>query len=178
MKFLVLASTVLIYSNLVFAKADLSPKKIESIAIAGKEVSIQYSAPSVRGREGKLFNSGGKISTDPNYPVWRAGANAATTLHTESDLNIGGLDVPKGDYTLFVNLKDPDVWELVVNKQTGQWGLKYNKDKDLGRVKMTMTKPPQMVEVLKYTLSDAADKKGTLKLEWEDYSASVPLTVK
>jgi hypothetical protein len=177
MKSLALFGSLFFCSTLVFA-ADLSPKKTETKIISGKPVRIQYSAPSVRGREGKLFNAGGKISTDPNYPVWRAGANSATSFHTESDINIGGLDVPKGDYTLYVNLKDPDNWELIVNRQTGQWGLKYNKDKDLGRVKMTMAKPPKMVEVLKYTLSDAGDKKGTLQLEWEDYVASVPLTVK
>ena len=36
--------------------------------------------------------------------------------------NVAGLAVPKGDYTLYVNVKDPDAWELVINKQTGQWG--------------------------------------------------------
>ncbi|MBZ2184178.1 MAG: DUF2911 domain-containing protein [Bryobacter sp.] len=38
----------------------------------------------------------------PYGQVWRAGANAATSLHTEAELTIGKLSVPKGDYTLFV----------------------------------------------------------------------------
>ncbi len=56
---------------------------------------------------------------------------------------IGSLSVPKGDYTLFVNLANPAAWELIVNKQTGQSGLEYDGKQDLGRVKMTMSKPPR-----------------------------------
>jgi hypothetical protein len=109
--------------------------------------------------------------------VWRAGANSATAFHTDADLNIGGLNVPKGDYTLYVNIKDPDHWEFIVNKQTGQWGLTYDQTQDLGRVKMTMSKPASPIETLKYTISDLGDGKGKLQLEWENHIASVPLTV-
>ena len=69
--------------------------------------------------------------------MWRAGANEATALHTDADLQIGSLNIPKGDYSLFVNLANPDSWELIVNKQTGQSGLEYDPKQDLGRVKMT-----------------------------------------
>jgi hypothetical protein len=42
---------------------------------------------------------------------------------------------------LFVNIANPAAWELIVNKQTGQGGLDYDSKQDLGKVKMTMTKP-------------------------------------
>jgi hypothetical protein len=42
---------------------------------------------------------------------------------------------------------------------------------------MTMAKPAAMVEDLKYTLSEAAGKLK-LTLEWENVSASVPVTLK
>jgi hypothetical protein len=160
------------------AEAPPSPEATESVTIGASTISINYSSPRVRGREGQLFSADGRISQDPNYPVWRAGANAATTLHTDADLNLGGLEVPAGDYTLFVNLADAANWELVVNKQTGQWGLKYDQSQDLGRVKMAMSAPASMVEELKYTLSDEGDNKGKLTLEWENHSASVDFTVK
>lgn len=153
-----------------------SPKATETATIGGKSISIVYCSPAVRGR--KIFGDGGLISHDPNYPVWRAGANSATALHTDADLDLGGLTVPKGDYTLYVNIKDPDNWELIVNKQTGQWGLDYTQAQDLGRVKMKMSKPPAPVENLKYTLSGQGGNKGTLQLAWESHVASVPITVK
>jgi hypothetical protein len=132
----------------------------------------------VNHRIGKLFGKDGRIGQDPTYPVWRAGANAATMFHTDADLDVGGLPVPKGDYTLYVDLTDPGKWQLVINKQTGQWGLTYNKDQDLGHVAMHMAKAGALVEDLKYTLSGEGANKGKLTLAWENVVASVPITVK
>lgn len=148
------------------------------VTIGENVISIRYSAPSVRGRRGRIFGSDGLVSRDRTYPAWRAGANAATSFHTDADLDLGGLAVAKGDYTLYVWVKDPDAWELIVNKQTGQWGLDYTAAQDLGRVKMTMTKPPEPLERLKYVLTDKGNGQGELRLEWEDHIASVPMTVK
>jgi hypothetical protein len=155
-------------------RKPLSPPAQTEIAINGKTLTIKYSAPSMRGR--KIFGDGGILSHDPNYPVWRAGANSATSLHTGADLDIHGLHVPAGDYTLFVNVANPDQWELIVNGQTGEWGLAYKKDKDLGRVKMEMSKPSAPVETFKITLSSNGGNKGTLEMAWADHTASVPFT--
>ena len=114
-----------------FAQAPApSPDASTSITVGGKVLSIKYSAPSVRGRQ--IFGPGGLISKDPNYPVWRAGANSATSFHTDADLKIGNLSVPKGDYTIYALIEDPNNWQLIINKQTGQWGLTYDASQDLG----------------------------------------------
>lgn len=155
-----------------------SPATTETKTLGGKTITIKYSAPKVNGREGKIFTKDGLIGKDKTYPVWRAGANSATTLTTEADLDIGGLAVPKGTYTLFVDITDPAKWELIVNKQTGQWGLAYNKAQDLGRVKMTMTKPAAPVENLKYTITESGAGKGTLELAWENQAATVAIAAK
>jgi len=138
-------------------------------------VDIKYSAPSVRGR--KMFGEGGRISHDPTYPVWRAGANGATSLHTGADLDIKGLSVPKGDYTIFV-LVNQDPWQLIINRQTGQWGLIYDAKRDLGRVPMDMAKPDALIETFKITLTKTGDNTGELQLAFENYVASVPFTLK
>ena len=167
------------YTAALMIAAGVSAQTVtESKTLVGKTITIVYSSPKVNGRMGKLFGKGGRIGQDPTYPVWRAGANAATKFHTDADLDVGGLAVPKGDYTLYVDLTDAAKWQLVINKQTGQWGLTYNKDQDLGRVLMTMAKPAALVEDLKYTLSEEGGNKGSLTLAWETVSASVPITVK
>jgi Protein of unknown function (DUF2911) len=158
----------------LFATAPLfaqqSPPAETSVAIAGKNIRINYSAPSMRGR--KIFGG-----LEPYGRVWRAGANDATALHTDANLDVGGLPVPKGDYTLFVYL-DPKQWQLVVSKATGEWGLDYDPSRDLGRVKMDMSKPPKPIETYKMTLSSLGANKGKLRLEWENTIAEVPITVK
>ena len=156
------------------AFAQQSPPARATATIGGKTVSIQYSAPSVRGR--KIFGDGGLLSRDPTYPIWRAGANSSTTFKTEGALDVGGLAVPAGAYSLYVDVKDPDHWELVINRRTGQWGLTYpGPSSDLGRVKMTMSRPPAPIETLKYTLTDKGGGAGELRLEWENHVATVPL---
>jgi hypothetical protein len=163
---------------LTFASAAFaqSPPATASVTIGGQSLKVQYSAPSVRGR--KIFGDGGLLSRDPTYPAWRAGANSATTFKTDAALDVGGLAVPAGTYTLYVWVKDPDQWDLIISKQTGQWGLSYNASADLGRVKMTMSKPAALVETLKYTLSDKGAGAGELRLEWEQHVATVPVHVK
>src|SRR5260221_803072 len=155
-----------------------SPAVTETTTIGGKKLTIALASAKVNGSAGKLFGKDGRIGEDPNYPIWRAGANAATKLETEGDLQIGNLAVPAGNYTLYVDLTDPEKWVLVVSKLTGQWGLKYDKSKDLGRVPMKMSKPAPMAESLKYTLTDDGGGKGKLALEWENHAGTVPLTMK
>jgi Protein of unknown function (DUF2911) len=102
----------------------------------------------------------------------RAGANAATTLVTGADLDIGGVCVPAGTYTLYVLVKDPENWKLIVNRQTGQSGHIYSARMDLGRVDMKMGTPKAPVEKLRYTITTTGNT-GTIQLEWENHVASV-----
>ena len=172
-------------SLLVFAAAltaqqhpPASPAATAKGSIGGREITITYSSPRVKGRAGHLFGKDGKIGQDPQYPIWRAGANAATALHTEGNLTIGDLAVPKGDYTLFVDLSDPDQWVLVINKQTGEWGLSFDKTQQLGRVKMATGSTPALVEELLYTIADSGKGTGKITLAWENRTASVAVSAK
>jgi len=173
-----LFGTALLIVSVTLALAETKKGVTESATIGGKKVSIEYSSPAVNGRVGKLYGKDGQIGSDSTYPVWRAGANDATVLHTDGDLDLGGLVVPKGDYSLFVDLSNPASWQLIVNKETGQSGLAYDATKNLGHVKMATGKAPALVEQLKYTLASTGGNKGKLTLAWENVSASVDFTVK
>jgi len=170
------ATLLLVSISAMALYAQVSPATTESATVGGKTISIKYGAPSVRGRQ--IFGDGGKLSSDPTYPAWRAGADPATSLHTDADLTIGNLSVPKGDYTIYVWVKDPNAWELIINKQTGQWGTVYDASKDLGRVKMNMSVPSAPVEKLKYTFSGLGTGAGKLEIAWEKHVASVAVIVK
>ena len=156
-------------ATLALAQTKPSPPAEAHVTLDGKSISIKYSAPSVRGRH--IF--GGLV---PYGKVWRAGANEATALHTDANLDLGGLKVPKGDYTLYI-LPEDNRWTLIVNKQTGQWGTEYDQKQDLGRTAMKMAKPPAPIETYKMTLSGSG-KKGKLQLEWENTIASVDISAK
>jgi hypothetical protein len=175
-KTFLISATLLVCAALAVAWSPQSPPAQTSVVIADKTIAIKYFAPSLRGRQ--MFGVDGQISKDPTWPVWRAGADNATALHTDADLVINGLNVPKGDYTLFVLVNPSMPWQLIVNKQTGQWGLSYDDKQDLGRVPMTIAKPSAPIETFKITLSRASSSTGKLQMEWENVIASVPFTVK
>lgn len=136
----------------------------------GKAVTIQYSRPSMRSR--KIF--GGLVPYDE---VWRTGANAATSLKTDVDLLIGGEAVPKGEYTLYTQ---PGMgnWQLIINKQTGQWGTEYSQGQDLERVNMKVTQRRSGLEMFTISFDKTSASSATLKLEWENTIASVDVKEK
>ena len=108
------------------------------------------------------------------------GADAATTLTTDKDIVIGNVKVPAGVHTLYLQAHESGPWQLVVNKQTKQWGTIYNQDQDLGRAAMKLSKTDGMVEKLKISvLSITTDHAtgGEIDVEWGNTKATVPIKV-
>ena len=145
-----------------------SPPAQASITLDGKSVTIDYCAPSMRGR--KIFGA-----IVPYDHWWRTGANTSTTLKTETDLRIGTLTVPAGTYSIY-SLPSSGAWKLIVNKQTGQWGTKYDPSQDLGRVAMLKGPAPgSPVETFKITFENTTGNKTELHLIWENTNVHVPV---
>jgi hypothetical protein len=165
------AAAICLFATAIVAqnKPASPPAKAEG-KIGGKNISVDYSAPSKRGR----VIMGGLV---PYEKVWRTGANAATTLHTDADITIGNLAVPAGTYTLYTIPGEKD-WTLIVNTQTGQWGTQYDQSKDLGRVKMSVKPLKDTVETFLVGVKPSGAENGTLTLTWENTEASVPITVR
>lgn len=101
---------------------------------------IDYGRPAKRGREiwGTLV---------PLDTVWRFGANAAAQMRTDRDLDIGGVTVPAGFYSLWL-LPSAGQSYLIVNSQTGQWGTQHDASKDVARIPLEkhMTLPATAME--------------------------------
>jgi hypothetical protein len=147
-----------------------SPPGTAEVTIQGKKITIEYSRPSLRGRKAM----GGDLV--PYGRVWRTGANEATTLTTEADLNIGGAIVPAGKYTLYT-LPSEGTWKLIISKQTGQWGTVYNENQDLARVNMKTSGLKDTVEQFTIAFDKQAMNSATLMLQWENTQLSVEVSV-
>jgi hypothetical protein len=142
-----------------------SPPGTAQVNLKGKKITIDYGRPSMKGRKiiGELV---------PYGKVWRTGANEATTLTTEADLNIGGTNVPAGKYTLYT-LPSEGTWKLIINKQTGQWGTVYEESQDLARVDLKKSSLSQPVEQLTISFDKKNDSTADLVLQWETTQLSV-----
>jgi Protein of unknown function (DUF2911) len=151
------------------AQRYTSPPVSTSAVIDGDHITIDYYAPSAHGRKimGNLV---------PYDEVWCTGANWATKITTERDLDINGMKVPKGSYSIWT-LPNEKQWMLILNKQTGQFHLNYDESRDFGRVKMNLKSLPSPVETFKIEVESTGANKGTLSLLWENTDAWVPFTV-
>ena len=135
-------------------------------------MTIDYGQPHARGRT--IF--GGLV---PYGTVWRLGANWATRLTLDLDLRIGELDVPRGDYTLFL-LPREDGADLIVSSETRQWGTDYDSSRDWGRTPLRHRALAEPVQSLVITLEpelpavNGDAPSGTLRIAWErtEYSAN------
>ena len=139
----------------------------EDASLSGpSRIAISYGQPHARGRKVE----GGLIPLDT---VWRFGANMETTLHSDLDITLGDLKLPRGDYSLFI-LYTRTGYSLIVNRGTGQWGTDRDASKDIGRVTLasrTMAEPEASLSI--YLVPDAPDPKtgyaelrGALRIEW------------
>jgi len=141
----------------------LSPPERSSTVIDGQTITIDYGAPSLRGRKilGELI---------PVNKVWRTGANAATTLKTPINLKIGDLDVPAGTYTVYSIVTEKG-YQLIINKQIGQWGTEYDQSQDLGRTRLNTNDTDGPIERLLIDFENTHDNKTELHIKW-GYSES------
>jgi hypothetical protein len=145
-----------------------SPHVRAEWTIDGANISIEYGRPALKGR---TLHQGGFV---PYGEVWRTGADEATTLKTDKMLMFGTVHLTPGSYTLWT-LPTAQGWQLIVNKQTGQWGTAYAAAQDLGRVPMTVGKTAAPVESLTISVDDTA-AGGVLRIEWGTTSVTVPFT--
>ncbi|HEX7241168.1 MAG TPA: DUF2911 domain-containing protein, partial [Longimicrobiaceae bacterium] len=146
-----------------------SPRDSVQARVGAATLSVNYGRPYLRGR--RAF--GGMA---PWGQVWRTGANQATHFRTDRDLVVGGTPVPAGAYTLWT-IPAESGWQLVVNKQTGQWGTMYDAAQDLARIPMRTERVAAPVE--QFTISvEPGGEGGVLAMAWENTRAFVPFTVR
>ena len=158
------------------SKRPSPPAQAQCQFADGKTIKTDYSSPRTHDpkthQPRKIF--GGVV---PYGQVWRTGANEATTFVTDTNLTVGGKDVPAGSYTIFT-VPDQDKWVLVISKKTGEWGTPDpGEGDDLARVDMKVSQLPSAVE--NFTISyDQTGGNCTMNLDWEKTRASVELAEK
>jgi hypothetical protein len=150
--------------------SQLSVRDTTRATIGGASLSVDYGRPLARGRT--LL--GNVISYDR---VWRTGANAATQFTTSAPITLAGLSLAAGTYTLWTVPHAGGV-DLIVNRQTGQWGTEYRRAQDLGKAPMRSDTASTPVE--KFTISiEARDaRRGSLAMAWGTFRWTAPIEVR
>jgi hypothetical protein len=157
-------------------KPRVSPHETVTADIDGNTVTVVYGRPYTKDpKTGAPRKIWGELV--PFSKVWRTGADEATLLTTKQPLDIGGTTVPAGTYSLYT-LPEASGAKLIVNKQTGQWGTKYDEKQDLARIEMKKETVGTAVDQFTITIEKNPAGGGTLKLSWENTQYSVALKTK
>ena len=179
-RFAALLATLVVSASPLLAQVKPAPsgRATTVLTLTGgatrQTISIDYGVPHARGRtvHGALAGDLGQ--------VWRLGANEATTLRTDVDKTIGNVTVPKGAYTLAAETSANGPWQLLVNSKTGQWGIPYPKETEIGRTALTSRTLGTAIESFTMWLIPAADGSngGEIRFAWGTREFSAPFRVK
>jgi predicted negative regulator of RcsB-dependent stress response len=148
-----------------------SPAASVTQTIGISTVTVNYSRPSVKGREiwGKLVPYGWNVQGfgAGNSAPWRAGANENTTIKFSHDATVEGKPVPAGTYGLFFVINEDNKGELVLSKDHQSWGsFWYDPGRDLFRTKIQLRETP-FTEMLTYDFINNTKTSSELVLNWE-----------
>ncbi|MEO7353504.1 MAG: DUF2911 domain-containing protein, partial [Gemmatimonadales bacterium] len=150
--------------------AALSVRDTARATIGAATLLVDYGRPLARGRTilGNVV---------PFGEVWRTGANAATQFTTSSAITIGGLEVAPGTYTLWT-LPTAGGAQLIVNKQSKQWGTEYHAEQDLGKAAVTTEKLSAPVEKFTMSVVPLSATTGNLVIEWDTFRWTAPIVIR
>ncbi len=124
-------------------------EQVASVTMGSLTITVKYSSPTTKGR-------------------------ATASFHTPADLAFQGLNLPKGDYTLYI-LAGGSQWRLAISKATGAAAAaKYDPMLDIGRVPMTMTKPVTPAAGFAVTVTKISANAAKLDVMWNGAEAAAP----
>ncbi|WP_345157412.1 DUF2911 domain-containing protein [Pontibacter saemangeumensis] len=145
-----------------------SPAAMVKQTIGLTDVTVNYHAPSVKER--KIFGD-----LVPYGSLWRAGANEATLITFTDELFLNHERVPAGTYSFFIFPQSDSLWQVVLNKDTGLWGLEgYNELDDVAYLEVEPVKN-EFNETMQFSFSDISANKGKLNLVWENMKVSLDI---
>jgi hypothetical protein len=163
------------YKFLGYQTKKASPEKNVSVEQDGAKIDLFYCAPSVKGRT--IFGELVPFDAD-----WRTGANEPTTFTTSKALDINGVTLKPGKYSLFTVPYANGSWDIVLNNKEYPWGISWGGKSvrepasDVVVEKVTTKKVAQKIETLDIHIEK--DSVMNLYIGWENTEARLPFTVK
>jgi len=103
---------------------------------------------------------------------WRFGANEPTRFYTTADVEIGGVLVPKGRYSLYA-VPGRFEWEIFINSSISHWGNNLSsgiQSKNIGSFKITPEYIREPVEQFTIYTAQPTLESDELEIfvEWEN----------
>src|SRR4030095_14789245 len=175
-----------------------SPKETISFNNNGLEISVTYSRPFKKGRQifgeakdrallpkGQFWTDGFRILTGlprtkgalvPNGKYWRLGANDATEISFNKNINFADKPVNAGKYRMYA-VPNPNTWLITLNSELGEFGY-FEPNHSLDVVTVEVPVETVAAETEQFTISFIKDSSGVkMNFLWDKTLVSVPLRI-
>lgn len=150
-----------------------SPLQKMSQMVGLTEVNIEYSRPSLDGRD--MY-----AELTPEGKRWRTGANARTKISFSKDVTLNGNAVKAGDYNLFT-IPGKSEWTIILNNNTAQ-ASPFQVD-EANNILSFKVKPGSLTETVETFTINITDfdknsrDKANIELAWEKTSVKFQIGV-
>jgi hypothetical protein len=149
-----------------WAEKSFAPRTFRDTArlvVENKKIEVDYWRPYRRNRQ--IFGA-----VVPWDRIWRTGANNATQLRSDEDLEFAGNKLISGKYSIWTYPTE-NGWQLIFNKKADTWGTEYDSTANFFEVPMTVEKTTAPVEIFTISLLPENNDTARLLIEWEYYKA-------
>lgn len=166
--------TLFLFTQFSYAQLQApvaSPRAKISQKVGLIEIGLDYSRPSMKGRE--VF--GGLV---PFNKIWRTGANNPTTISFSGDVKINNQLVSQGEYHIYTVPSESNL-NLIIYEKTDAWGSLSQFDESLikARVNTEFNYGDISQETFTISIDNISNNGSTLNLMWENRSASYYIDV-
>tara|TARA_B100002019_G_scaffold150891_1_gene129973 strand:- start:267 stop:1121 length:855 start_codon:yes stop_codon:yes gene_type:complete len=169
--------TLLLFTvNLSFSQINtprVSPASEVEQMVGLTEIEIEYSRPSMRGREvfGNLV---------PFGKVWRTGADNSTKISFDTDVIISGKTIQSGTYSIF-SVPNKESWEIILYSDVELWGVprdwSENKIVFSSMFDVKKLKKSNTVETFTISFNDLTNNDVNMSISWENTSVDIKIEV-
>ena len=169
--------TLLLFTvNLSFSQINtprVSPASEVEQMVGLTEIEIEYSRPSMRGREvfGNLV---------PFGKVWRTGADNSTKISFDTDVIISGKTIQSGTYSIF-SIPNKESWEIIFYSDVELWGVprdwSENKIMFSSMFDVKKLKKRNTVETFTISFNDLTNNDVNMSISWENTSVDIKIEV-
>jgi len=169
--------TLLLFTvNLSFSQINtprVSPASEVEQMVGLTEIEIEYSRPSMRGREvfGNLV---------PFGKVWRTGADNSTKISFDTDVIISGKKIQSGTYSIF-SIPNKESWEIILYSDVELWGVprdwSENKIVFSSMFDVKKLKKSNTVETFTISFNDLTNNDVNMSISWENTSVDIKIEV-
>ena len=169
--------TLLLFTvNLGFSQINtprVSPASEVEQMVGLTEIEIEYSRPSIRGREvfGNLV---------PFGKVWRTGADNSTKISFDTDVIISGKTIQSGTYSIF-SIPNKESWEIIFYSDVELWGVprdwSENKIVFSSMFDVKKLKKSNTVETFTISFNDLTNNDVNMCISWENTLVEIKIEV-